>query len=377
MMKNISNKSNVLIIQRAIPHYRMPLFKALNNSVFFNLTLCIGKHNSKTATGLAAENYSNLNIINADVKNIFKDLLFQKIINLKKFDVIITDISINLISVPIYIVYARLLGIKVIGWGKGIPQETSKKENAIKRRYKKLIASMCNGLILYGEISRKYYIDLGLENKYMVVAQNSIDTQSLMNSDIYLKKRAYVLKTEMNLSEKFVFGYFGKLTSRKQVDKILISFLRFKDINITEAVLIIAGTGIGESHLKDIAKNSKHKDSVIFLGKIAIGQEGVIINLFDAFLSFSQGGLGILEAMSLSKLIISTPEIFPETELLENNYNCLLSADFSVNSFAETMSKAILLNEERRVLEKNVFHTVKQKATIEKMVLAFENAIKN
>jgi hypothetical protein len=161
MMKNISNKSNVLIIQRAIPHYRMPLFKALNNSVFFNLTLCIGKHNSKTATGLAAENYSNLNIINADVKNIFKDLLFQKIINLKKFDVIITDISINLISVPIYIVYARLLGIKVIGWGKGIPQETSKKENAIKRRYKKLIASMCNGLILYGEISRKYYIDLG------------------------------------------------------------------------------------------------------------------------------------------------------------------------------------------------------------------------
>jgi hypothetical protein len=131
-MKNNFKKNNVLIIQRAIPHYRMPLFKALNNRESFNLTLCVGEHNSNTATGLAAKNYSDLNIINANVKNISKTILFQKIINLKKFDVIITDISINLFSVPIYIIYAKLMGIKVIGWGKGIPHETLNKEHSLK-----------------------------------------------------------------------------------------------------------------------------------------------------------------------------------------------------------------------------------------------------
>jgi glycosyltransferase involved in cell wall biosynthesis len=374
-MKNNFKKNNVLIIQRAIPHYRMPLFKALNNRESFNLTLCVGEHNSNTATGLAAKNYSDLNIINANVKNISKTILFQKIINLKKFDVIITDISINLFSVPIYIIYAKLMGIKVIGWGKGIPQETLKKENSLKRLYKKLIASMCNSMILYGEISRKYYNELGLENKLMVVAQNTIDTQSLIDNDSKLKKTALDLKTEMNLCGKFVFGYFGKLADRKKVDKILEAFIQLKETTNKEVVLIIAGAGNSEDSLKDLVKNSKHKDSIIFLGKIAIGQEGVIINLFDAFLSFSQGGLGILEAMALSKLIISTPEIFPETELLENEYNCLLSDDFTINSFTEAMNKAITLNDKRKILEENVLNTIKEKATIEKMVLAFEKVI--
>lgn len=370
-------QKNVLIIQRAIPHYRMSFFNALNKRDSFNLTFCIGDHNTSTATGMAAKSYDNLNIINADVIYLYKSMLFQKIVDLKKFDTIIIDISINMLSMPIYIIYAKLKGIRVIGWGKGIPQENFKKEKYIKKLYKKTIANMCNSLILYGEISKNYYNRLGIRNKMMVVAQNTIDTQSLIDNDSKLKKIAHDLKIKMNLSEKFIFGYFGKLTQRKKVDKIINSFIQLKENTNRDIVLIIAGKGNSEDYLKNLVKNSKHKNSIKFLGEIEIGMEGVVINTFDVFLSFSQGGLGILEAMALSKLIISTPEIFPETELLKSEYNCLISRDFSINSYVESMKMALMLNEKRKILEKNVLHTIKEKATIKKMVLAFEKVINN
>ena len=374
MYSDISkNRPNVLLLQRAIPHYRMPLFRKLCEEPSFNLTICAAAYDSKTSTGLPAENFEGLNFKLIKVHKIGQILLFQQIISIRHYDVIILDLSINIMSNPFYLFLAKYSSVKVIGWGKGIPQNLTKTESFIHRFYKKISAKQCDCLILYGEISRKYFESLGIK-KPMFVAQNTIDTQRLIDNRNNLSEQSKELRKELGLENVFVFGYFGTLTERKQVDQIIEAFKIIKH-SYQKSVLVIAGSGPSETKLKQSIENWEYRSSVIFLGKIQTGNEGKIISMFDAFLSFSQGGLGILEAMATSRLIISTPEVFPETELLINNVNCLLSEDFTFDGFARSMTYALKMGDKRLEIGYNALKTVSDKATIRNMVEAFKDAI--
>lgn len=369
------NKINVAILQRAIPHYRLPLLKQLNRFENINLTIITGEYDINTTTGLPTEDYGDLNVRFIKIRRFKEDILFQQFVSLRKFDVLIMDISINILTNPFYILLAKLSGVKVIGWGKGIPQELNGVESPVKAAYKKFIASLCDGLLLYGEISRDYFNKLGLSKKPMFVAQNTIDTETIASGNIVNQRFAEQKRKELGLDGKFIFGYFGKLTGRKGVDQIIKAF---KDVHSRQpnAVLVIAGSGPSEQDLKKLSEELDLGGSVYFLGRIPPGQEGVILHLFDAFLSFSQGGLGILEALASRCLIISTPEVYPETELLENNVNSLISNDFTVSSFALTMEKAISLGQLKQELVESAYKTVMSKATIQNMANAFNFAIK-
>lgn len=369
----VLERPRVLLLQRAIPHYRLTLFKKLSLEPSFNLTIAASDYDRNTSTGLPAENLEGINLKRIRIYKLSRILLFQQIVLLRHYDVIILDISINILSNPVYIFLAKFCNVKIIGWGKGIPQNANKTESSVHRYYKKLIAKQCDCLILYGEVSKRYFEDLGIKNP-MLVAQNTIDIQFLIENQKVLSEKGKALRNELGIKNMFVYGYFGTLTQRKQVNKIIEAFKLIKR-NDQFSVLVIAGSGPSENSLKQLVENWQYKSSVIFLGKIETGKEGEIINMFDAFLSFSQGGLGILEAMATSRLIVSTPEVFPETELLVDDVNCLLSEDFTVEKFAKSMLVAMEIGERRYELGAKALKTVVDKATIEKMVYAFKSAI--
>ena len=374
--KTNTKNYNILILQRSISNYRLSFFKLLSSHERINLTICAGKFDEKSSTGLEVKNFDGLNVRLVKIYKLFKDLLFQSIISIKPYNIIITDISINLISTPIYLLYARFLGKKVIGWGKGIPQNMHKKENLFKKLYKKFLASQCDSLILYGEVSKKYFNNLGLINKPKYVAQNTIDTNYFINNKNIFIKESKKLKRELKIKDKFIFGYLGRLSKRKKVDEIILAFKIVRS-NYSEAFLFIAGSGLDEVYLKSLIIDWEHKESVLFFGSVPIGDEGIILNVFDAYLSFSQGGLGIIEAMASGCLIISTPQKYPETELLKNGENCLLSENLTVESFSKTMLRALELNDTTRKLSTNALNTVKGKVTIENMVKVFFKSISN
>ncbi len=364
----------ILILQRAIPNYRLPLFQELCALKDFEITIGCAEHDEKTSTGIAADNYAGVRLQPVKIYKLGGKFLFQSITSLKNYDVVITDISINLLSVPVYIFLCKIRGVKIIGWGKGVPQLINIKEKWLVKTYKKLIAGSCNALILYGHISKRYFEELGLKRKAMFIAQNSVHTENFFTAFNDNEAAAQKLRQEMNLSGRFIFGYFGKLTSRKSVDSIIEAFRLVKAVEPT-AFLLIAGSGPEKERLEQLSSDLVAEGCMQFMGKIANGKEGTILHLIDAYLSFSQGGLGILEAMACARTIISTPEVFPETELLQGDYNCFLSTDFSIGSFSQAMLKAITNRQLSLDMGRNAKETVKEKAGTSVMVKAFTDAI--
>jgi glycosyltransferase involved in cell wall biosynthesis len=178
------------------------------------------------------------------------------------------------------------------------------------------------------------------------------------------------------LKDRFVFSYFGKLTARKAVDKIIEAFRIVQQMQ-PSAFLLIAGNGPDRSRLEALGADLVKAGSLQFMGRVPNGGEGALLHAMDAYLSFSQGGLGILEAMATARTIISTPEVFPETELLKGDYNCFLSADFSTGAFAAAMEKAIREPEQAKAVGLQARKTVKEKAGTTVMVNAFVNAIRH
>lgn len=370
---DMMSKKEVLIVQRAIPHYRVPVFRKLSQSKRNNYTLAVGRHDERTATGIAAQEMGGLRVIDAPVFKLPFGFLFQRIRSLRNFDFVIIDISINLLSAPLYIAYARLSGTKVIGWGKGVPQNLMKTEAAWKKAYKKLLASSCDALLLYGSVSKVYFNQLGVSTP-MFIAQNTIDTESLIAHAMEDQKKALQLRAEWKVEDRIVFGYFGQLSTRKKVDQIIRAF-KLVLAQLPEAYLMIAGGGPASGDLRKLVQEEQLGASVNILGRIPPGQEGETLRSFDVYLSYEQGGLGILEAMATARAIVSNPEKFPETELLQDHDNALLASEHSVVAFAEAMLHAGKDSELRQTIGRNALETLKNKATLANMVAAFEQAV--
>jgi glycosyltransferase involved in cell wall biosynthesis len=365
---------NVLILQRAIPHYRVPLFKALCQMQDLHVEIGVGAHDIQTSSGLAVEDYCGIAIKWMKVYKLPFQFLFQSIISLKPYDVISTDMSVNVLSVPFYLLISKITGKKIIGWGKGVQQNFNGKENKFKKAYKKWLASQFDALIVYGAVSKRYFVEMGIDAKKIFIAQNTVDTDVLLQNFNENEKSAKHFRAELGIEDRFVFGYFGKLVDRKQVDKIINAFdIIFR--KYPQSFLLIAGIGPERENLELLGKDLIDQHALKFLGKIPIGKEGEILHAMDVFLSYSQAGLGILEAMATQRVIVSTPEVFPETELLENGFNCIFSQDFTIESYVSAMEKAILEKNMTQLLAAHARQTVEEKATISIMTQGFCNAI--
>jgi glycosyltransferase involved in cell wall biosynthesis len=365
----------VALLQRAIAHYRYPLFEKLAQAKGFRWTFFCDEHDGRMSTGLAATCLAKLDRRRTHNRHLFGPFYYQSGVILEGYDAFMLDLGWTLLSNPRYLVEARARGIATIGWSKGIPQDPSKSESAIKRGLQKTILSLCDTLVLYGEISREYFLKLGFPAERMFVAQNTIDTRRIASEESVSRLQADALREKMGLKDRFVFGYLGTLMGRKRIDAILQAYEQVRDTGV-DAVLVVAGDGPERNRLEILARASRHSAGIVFAGRIPVGEEGGWFHLFDAYLSFAEGGLGILEAMANGRAVLSTPERYPETEHLENGVTALVGRDFSVASFAERMVSATSSAENLSAIGKAARERVLANATLEKMVENIQSAVR-
>ena len=364
-------KYKILILQRSMPHYREEFFRALNSIENFKFSFGFGNFNPKTSTGIESNNRSRLDIIDAPVKHFWGNLLWQKVIPIKNYDALVLDVSINMISSLFYILKAKFLGVKIIAWGKGIPQGSIENEAWYKKMLKKLVAHVVDSMALYGDVSLKYYENLGIEKDKLFVARNTTSTNLLIkDEDLFMQ----ISRKRFNIEKrKFVYGYFGRLTERKGVLEILDAFKLCHEEAEDKSVLIIAGNGPLHNRLKEKILELELESSVLLITNIPSGEEGVILYMFDAFLNYQEGGLGVIQALAAKSLVISNKEDYPETEMLKDGFNCIISAKLDIVSFSKAMLKA--MKEDHQIKRENGRKTVVQTYKVSDMVDGFIGAL--
>lgn len=371
--ETVKPKPRAAMLQRAIAHYRFPLFQKLSQSSVCDWTFHCDDHDQHISTGLPSPELHRLAVRPIRNRQVVGPVTYQTGLRLRGFDVFMLDLGWTLLSNLRYLIEARLRGIAVVGWSKGIPQNPDRPDGAAKRIYQKLILSCCDAIVLYGKVSEEYFLKLGFPADRLFIARNTIDTARIAREIPAALVQKEKLLRKLPVKGRFVFGYLGGLIERKKVECIVTAYNEVRSRGV-DALLVIAGSGPAQSAVEAAVTASPFRSDIFLVGRVPVGEECGWFQLFDAYLSFAQGGLGILEAMAHGKVVVSTPEKFPETELLVDGETALLSRDCSEASFVKCMARAVAQAGQLEAIGRRAQRRVLAEATLENMVASIDRA---
>ncbi len=149
-------------------------------------------------------------------------------------------------------------------------------ESTLKNIRNRLIANLVlrksNVYFACSDLAGKYLFH---KKKYTVI--NNAISMEAFQKNLELKHQ---LVKEYHLEDKFILGFVGRLTDQKNVFFLLDILKEVKKIN-SDAVLVVAGTGVLEARMKEYTEEANLLDSVLYLGEITDSYR--IYNLFDCF----------------------------------------------------------------------------------------------
>ncbi len=370
-------KKNAVLIQRYLPHYRVPLYNCLYENSKYNWDFQVGLHPGIAHSGLPSIK-EGMKFKIHKINNIWigDQYIIQRNINLRmnNYVAMVFEMTWPIISNPLLLLRAKMLGIKCIGWSKGLSFKGLGRR-AITRMYKKFIISLCDALIVYGDSSLKYFFDLGFQSDKVTVAQNTIDTGYIIKNRNLAIEKSYKFKKSLSIGNRKVVGYLGQLTPKKQVNNIIRSYAQTCDNGLNNTVLIIAGDGPERQNLVALASSLICKNNIYFIHDVPVGDEMGVFQMFDLYLSYGGAGLGVIEAMAHGKPVLSIPEVCPELELIKDGETGFFTDECTIESFSKKLIEIIPSSNLLKSVGSKAKETILNGVSIENMVTSFDNAI--
>jgi glycosyltransferase involved in cell wall biosynthesis len=367
--KRNKKQVNVLVIQRILPHYRIPFFQKLSQSPMLNITCAYGKEHPQSSLKSI---FNPSGIMTKELYNLFigprERITYQKgllsLINSRNYQVIIAEFGPSIISNIIALFYAKKLGIKFIWWGHGIKPLSSKLN--IKLRI--WLANQADAIIFYAPEQAEKFINWGVTEKKVFIAPNSIDVEKI----IPLAKIG-------DFENRNRILYIGRLIPEKKIDILIHGFAQAWKRLKPETRLTIIGDGPERNKLERLAQTAGIFDKVEFTGGI-YDMEQLAPWFNSALVSVSPGYVGLSAIHSLAfglPMIVARNEPHsPEVSALQENINCLFFSSDDVNDLA---NRLLYLTENKA--NWNYMANAARKCVLDnfsllKMVDAFEKCIK-
>lgn len=372
------SRASIAVVQRSIPHYRVPLFKKLTEQVQYEWTYYCEGHNETDNSGLIAD-LSALRTKPIYQHRLIGPLIVQMGIPVKggKHQAILADYGWTIVSNPPLFARARSSGLATIGWSKGLSQHTQASKSRIRRFYEHASIKLCDAVVAYGQTSREYFLELGVAAEDIFVAQNAVDTRLIASGPKLTGEDRIALRRELGVKpNSLLIGYLGKITAAKSVDKIVDAF-EIVSNSIPETQLLIAGDGPMATEIYAKILRSSLGADIIRIPNVPVGRESQIFQAIDLYATYRQAGLGVLEAMAYGTPVVTTPERYPETELLADGHTAFISAEHSPESFAAAIARAAGDETLRNRVAEYAHEVVLREATLEGMVKAIILAVQH
>jgi len=221
----------------------------------------------------------------------------------------------------------KILGIPVVISSHGIRHKTLEKKYTgklskilLKFEHNLDIFTIkkCTSLIAINPIIKKYYEKI--VSKKIEIIPIPINSQNFVFSDTNREK----IRKELGVDQRaIVIGYVGRFVPDKNILALLHAFARAEKTN-SLLKLVLVGSGIQESKLKEEVSNKGIQDRVIFCG--VRNDVGQILSCFDIFVlpSYVEGlSTALLEAMTAGRAIICS-NIPANLELVKDKHEGLL-----------------------------------------------------
>lgn len=340
----------VLILQRNIPHYRVPVFDLLGRD-YRVTTVYSGVCTAGPNVRFQPQRVSVREVAGLHYQSGIQALARDNDVIIAMFDVRWLS-SLQLVTTG---VRNRLLW-----WGHGFGQ------SRLARWPRARIVSASAGLILYDDAHRAAYEELGVPAEKLFIAPNTMHVpEPTLNRDP-AARRSFV----------FVSRIRG---TRKRVDLLIDGFARVAD-RMPEGVGIeIVGDGDGLPALKEAARVSGIEDRVTFHGEVRDDRElSAIFGRALAYVSPGHVGLGVLHAFAHGVPVVTKrgPGHAPEVSNLHDGENSLL-VDETSEAFGEALLDLGTHPDKAQRLGEAAYVHYTEHRTLDHMVAGFRAAIES
>ena len=273
--RNVMKKTKVVILQKRIKEYRVPLFDG------------IGELYDTTVVGyqeplLKGDHYSVLKLKHK-YWPVSLDYIWDKALRnaLRKADVIIRPTDFR--AVNRIILKAAAPKAKVISFGIGVSASYHERYDEVDQseQYLKIIRDS-DAVVFYYDYPKEKYVKQGADPNKIFVSNNTVFVPDL---------------PPCRQPENLLF--IGELYRQKGVDVLLEQYLRAYKEDPDVPKLIIVGDGAECAALEKTVKESGLGEKVSFLGKIT--DDSRLKEIFDTAIvtiSPKQAGLSVLKSMA-------------------------------------------------------------------------------
>ena len=367
--------------QSSIPHYRVDFFNKLYDKTKEKFIFDVVYDSiSQKQYFLETLNVSDFkfNLLNTKTYSIS---LFNKIISiqnfifsLKNYDVVIVEDAINNLSYPICHLLKPFYNYKIIKWGHGRDLSSSK-PNCFKKKienFKLKLIQKSDGYLAYTNYVKTYLVSKGIDENIITVINNTININK--NYKLVDRKKVDIYKKELNISNKNILLYVGRIDERKKIPLLIDSLVELKKY-LKDFIIFIVGDG--DNNLITRIQNSIGSNYFRHVG--AITDENILVKYYsicDLFVFPGDVGLGPLTAISYNAvpLIIDSHTHNPEIEYLNSNNSIILPINTDSKNYAESILK-YLSNKEKINSKKNKSWDTIKHLTLDNMVINFITSI--
>lgn len=374
-------KNNILIFQRILPSYRIPVFKYLAKKI--GIYICYSKH--KSGSSLKSEDIDDdIHFIKIPCIYIGKtetSVMQNPIhaIHNYKPSIIISEGAITYLTLWILIFLRFFFSYKLIIWSHGIRfNEMDIPFNNMRSKIQLWIFNKADAIILYSDGRAKIVKDHIKLPEKVFVARNTLNTEYLKSIYYNLNSKGREkIRYELGFSKTFNLIFIGRLLSGKGLMDLVKAFrILSKELDLA---LHIIGDGPEKSKLKDEVTGLSN----IFFHGAVFDQVHAGKLLFSSDLMVMPGyvGLSVVHAFAFGCPVITYLDVekripihSPEVEYIKDQENGLFCLP-NPEKLAESIYKLFKNPTKLKLFSMNALKTAYNDASILKMEEGFRGAI--
>ena len=371
----------VMIIQRIIPHYRIPLFRALSQLPDLDLVVV---HGTRSLDSGHTAHEGGLPFKTA-VAQWYRISMFGLTATLQPgglpavrsfpSHVVIAEGTFNILTNLLVALYCRLAGRKFIWWvGAWERPERRVWARWLIRGYTWVALKPAHAFIAYGTVARDYLIGLGVSPGKIHIAHNTIDTDEISSNLACHLRDGRNLKRELGIEGKRTILSVGALLPQKRVDTLIRAYSNVRRRGCSDIALVIVGDGSSWKALEELVHCLGVED-VFFVGRIE--ESNPYFAMADLFVLPGLGGLALNQAMAFGKPVICSEADGTERDLVIEGVNGHIVKPGDEGELAAVLADLLSDGERLREMGEESLRIVREKINFENMVREFSKAIRS
>jgi len=336
----------VVIIQRVLPHYRIPFFERLSQVLAENnieLLVFYGQHRENTVPkSVDVDRPWAVKIHNYYLFSKSKEVIWQPcLLKALNADLVIIEQANRLLINYLFLLTRKLIKPKIALWGHG-KNFQSVNPNGFLETWKKWLSKQVDWWFAYTQASADLVKSIGFPANKITITQNAICTESLQTArKTITKEQSDSLKNQLGINTVNVAIFCGGMYEQKKMCFLIDACKNIRE-KVNDFHMIFIGAG-PEAEL--VANFSAENNWVHYVGEKHNVDVVPYFAISKLMLMPGLVGLSVVDSFALEVPIVSTdiPIHSPEFSYLEDGVNAK-KAIYNLQEYSEEVST--LLNDD-------------------------------